>query len=548
MSDEAFAGVVQEFVDFHLGTNPHIATSLGVHKYDSLLPDGSRGGVLREIDRWKDFRSRFASIDPEGLTGSRPLDRELAVFLLDLWIYQGEELRLWEALPTAPDVVGSALFPLLALNFAPLEVRLESITGRLKAIPQYLMASRERISRPVKLWGGIALESGRALPSFMVGIEGSGAVLRGPERETLQDALRGAREAIEEYNGWLEGEVIPKGSDEPYIGREAYSRILELRQLGFGPDAIRELGIQYLKQGRDELKALAARIDPGAPMDMIRQRIKQDHPPTFEEVLEATRQSMEEARNFARDRKIVTLPVGEELAVTETPSFLRHLAPFAFYLPPGRWERKKEGIYMVTPPDGPPERLAEHNRPSIRNRTVHEAYPGHHVQLLCASLNPSYLRPLVGDIANAEMVEGWAHYCEELMGEEGFDATPEGQFIRLNDGIWRACRVVIDVGLHCGDMGFEEAVEMLEREVGMERAAAEAEVKRYSVTPTYALSYLFGKHMIKELRGEVRGRLAERFTLRFFHDTILYSGSLPLALLRKVFQDRLAALEEEPHE
>ncbi len=141
-------------------------------------------------------------------------------------------------------------------------------------------------------------------------------------------------------------------------------------------------------------------------------------------------------------------------------------------------------------------------------------------------------------------MEGWAHYCEDMMQEVGFNTSDEVRFIQLLDIIWRAWRIIIDVDLHCGKMTFDEAVDALVREAGMEKPSAVAEVKRYTQYPGYQLSYLLGKHLIKELREEVEGRMGDNFSLGFFHDTILYAGSIPFHLLRRAVEAKLAKLEE----
>lgn len=159
--------------------------------------------------------------------------------------------------------------------------------------------------------------------------------------------------------------------------------------------------------------------------------------------------------------------------------------------------------------------------------------------MTCATMNPSYARILGGA---TETIEGWAMYCEEMMKETGFSADAKTKFVQLTDQIWRACRIVIDIDLHTGRMGFDEAVDFLVKESGMERPGAIAEVKRYTYTPAYQLSYLFGKHRILELRKRVKKRLGKRYSNKFFHDAILYSGSLPMKYIEEVVDHKMREL------
>ena len=220
--------------------------------------------------------------------------------------------------------------------------------------------------------------------------------------------------------------------------------------------------------------------------------------------------------------------------MVETPSFLRPVIPFAAYEPAAYFDERQLGIYIVTPPDGS-DGMEENNRPAILNTSVHEGYPGHHLQFVCANRNPSLAR-LLSSMHATEFIEGWAHYCEQLMYEEGFSSGPEVRFVQLTDLIWRACRIIIDVQLSRGAMTFSEAVDMLTGEAGMDRGRAEAEVKRYTFSPGYQLSYLYGKHLLLGLRDRVRARRGPAFSALEFHDTLLYAGALPAALWDRLFE------------
>jgi uncharacterized protein (DUF885 family) len=178
------------------------------------------------------------------------------------------------------------------------------------------------------------------------------------------------------------------------------------------------------------------------------------------------------------------------------------------------------------------------NYARILGTAVHEGFPGHFLQ--CAVSNrSSFVRLLAG---GTEIIEGWAHYCEEMMTEHGFIKSLEAQFMKVNDGIWRAVRIIVDVKLSRGEMTFDEAVDMLMEEAGMSKEGAVAEVRRYTLTPAYPLSYLLGKHLILELRDDIKKRMGRRFSEKFFHDTIASNGKLPIALLKEVFNMKLAEI------
>ncbi len=219
---------------------------------------------------------------------------------------------------------------------------------------------------------------------------------------------------------------------------------------------------------------------------------------------------------------------------------MRPLIPFAAYFSPAKFDPMQTGIYLVSPSERGSHMMGEHNYPSIHNTTVHEGYPGHHLQLTCANLYAPMARFLgfFCDTAT-EMVEGWAHYCEAMMKDHGFYNTPQSRYIMINDGIWRAVRILIDIRLSQGHMSFDEAVAMLQQETGMEKTGAVGEVKRYTQSPAYQLSYLLGKHLLFDLKKDVQQWMGNRYTEIFFHDTILQAGSIPISYLRKIFRRKI---------
>jgi uncharacterized protein (DUF885 family) len=212
---------------------------------------------------------------------------------------------------------------------------------------------------------------------------------------------------------------------------------------------------------------------------------------------------------------------------------MRGVIPFAAYFSPGKFEPgRPEGIYVVTPSvDGDPAAMREHNHASIYNTSIHEAYPGHHLQLVVANQHPSLIRLLVDA---PEFVEGWAMYCELMMREQGFDTAPAHRLMMHTDAIWRACRIILDVRLQRGEIGVDEATDFMVEQTGFERPQAAAEVKWYTYRPTYPLSYLLGRQLLLRLRADEQKRLGSSFSLRGFHDALLNQGGLPISFQRRL--------------
>jgi len=241
---------------------------------------------------------------------------------------------------------------------------------------------------------------------------------------------------------------------------------------------------------------------------------------------------MARARQFLIDRRLVTVPENERVEVLATPAYLRRVMPFAAYFTPAPFDRHPVGTYIVTPSvDDDPEAMREHYRASISNTSIHEAYPGHHLQLAVAIRHPSLTR-IVTDAP--EFVEGWGMYSEQMMREEGFDDGPPFRLALATDSIWRACRIILDIRMHRGELSIEEATDFLVEHTRIERSNALAEVRRYTSTPTYPLSYLLGKVLILGLREDERRRRGRAFSLHEFHDTLLRNGSLPISFHRRL--------------
>ena len=248
---------------------------------------------------------------------------------------------------------------------------------------------------------------------------------------------------------------------------------------------------------------------------------------------------MHRSRQYLIDHDIATVPSDERIEVVQTPEYLRNVIPFAAYFSPPKFDPKPKGIYIVTPSVGDdPNAMREHNFSSISNTSIHEAYPGHHLQLHVANGHPSLTR-LMTDAP--EFVEGWGMYSEQMMREQGFDAAANFRLNMHTDAIWRACRIVLDVRMHRGEVAVDEAIRFLVEQTSFEEANARAEVRRYTYTPTYQLSYLLGKVLLLGLRSDEQARLGSAFSLRDFHDTLLRNGSLPISFHRRLLSERIAA-------
>jgi uncharacterized protein (DUF885 family) len=522
--------------------NPVLGTYVGIHTEDARLGDGSREALLGELADEKAHLAAVEAIEPAGLSALGRMERDLEIHNLRRAIFDTEAVRTWALRSTALDTIGDALFLIFAQDFAPLPERLDALTGRLEAIPEHLEQSKSRATEPqVRLWQRLEIESAADLPSFLDEIVAAGAILPDAERRRLGAAADAARRALGGYAAWLEG-TLADGTEDWALGRERYDELVGLRAFdGLDSDAILEIGEEQLRLNREARIAEARQIDPTVDEATVVDRIKSDHPQTFEDALEAYRDVMVRGRQHLIDRAIVTVPPDERIDVVPTPEYLRNVVPFAAYFSPPKFDPNPKGIYIVTASVGDdPGAMREHNYSSISNTSIHEAYPGHHLQLAVANRHPSLSR-LVTDAP--EFVEGWGMYSEQLMREQGFDDAPNFRLAMYTDAIWRACRIILDVRMHRGELTVDEATDFLVSNTSFEGANARAEVNRYTYTPTYQLSYLLGKVLLLQLRADEQRRLGPRFDLRAFHDTLLNNGSLPVSFHRRLLRETIAAAD-----
>jgi len=460
------------------------------------------------------------------------------------WKFDFYERRMHELDPDAFEELGGLIFIMFTRNYAPMEKRLDAIAARIEEIPRFLTEFRSRFanSQPVKLWTEIAIEKAQHIGGlFQFILFAAKGKVSDKTYERLSKAAESLQPALKVHMEWLHG-LLSKTKGEWALGKEKFDRLVQLRDLGMNSDEIYQLGVKYLEDLRSERERLARQIAPGKSAEEVLKVIESNAPKTFEKALEFTRRTMEEARRFVQEKNLATVYPEDILLVEETPAFLTPVIPFAALIMPAKFDKPQIGIYIVTRPKDPAN-LGKHlNYSSIRNTAVHEAFPGHFLQGAISNRG-SFVRLFA---EGTETVEGWAHYCEEMMAEKGFVTDLETRLIQVNDMIWRAVRIIVDVKLSRGEMSFEEAVEMLVKGTGMSREGATAEVKRYTQTPSYPLSYLLGKHLILKLKEELKQKMGKEFDEKFFHDTITANGYLSISMLRKIFDQKISKLKSSP--
>lgn len=542
MGSKAFDDLNESKLKEFLRINPDLATFLGLHEpYDWQLPHGGfkkYDDTRSLLDSWYTEATGIAK--QEELTSEQKLSLKALKSAIDVLQFSLDDYPHWKMNPDALEIPGGLLFIMLTRDYAPFDQRVSAMCSRIGRLPKHLEEFRTRFkdSKPVRAWTEMAIETAEQFPGFLsVIMESSKGRAPDSLMEDLTKSINACEEGLKEHVGWL-NRLTKKSTDKFAMGKKKFAKMIKIRGLGLTPEKMLTLGEKYLREFKRERERVAERITPGRGVDGSTEVVRTNCPATFEDALKATEDVMNRAKQFIIENNLATVDPDAKLGVVETPAFMAPLLPYAAVYEPSKFDKSQEGTYIVTRPKDPKDLGSHLNYASIINTAVHEAYPGHFLQSV-ASNKKHWMLQLAASggtdvIASAtETHEGWAHYCEKMMFDHGFEANDAAEFEMLNGAIWRACRIIADIKLAWGETTIEEMVEWMTKETGMARYAMEGEVNRYSHTPGQALSYMIGRHLMLELRKDLKAKLGEKFNEKKFHDAVLSYGALPFNLLKE---------------
>ncbi|MFL6281560.1 MAG: DUF885 family protein [Pyrinomonadaceae bacterium] len=541
-TDARVARLGDEYLRAHYSFNPSEATAAGLHEFDSKLEERSPDAVAAESRRLKSTLAELARVpewrlSPEARYDFLVLQSHARARLLEL-----EDVRMWRRDPGLyVCLASSAIDNILKRAYAPVEQRLPAVLARERQIPRLLDEARANLDNPPRIYTETALIEAAGSVAFFERVvpqmfeRAGGSRLDAARRAEFHTANDSALAALRSFREWLERDLLPRSNGDFAIGAENFRKKLLYEEMIDTPTAtlLRD-GERQLREVQDEMRAVAEMVAPGRGVAAALQLLERDHPSSDGLVGEA-RADLDRIRVFVQSENILTPPARESLTVAETPEYARALS-FASTDVPGPFERVAfESYYYVTPPDPTwtrqqqEEHLGHYNRYSLTITSIHEAYPGHYYQLMKARQSSSRVRAA---LQSSSFVEGWAHYCEQMMLEEGFGGNnPKLRLAQLERELLRLCRYVVGIRLHTSGMSYEEAVELFVREGYQARTNAEREARRGTLDPTY-LVYTLGKNEILRLREEWRRQLGDSFRIGDFHDRLLSYGAPPVKILR----------------
>lgn len=537
-SAEPLPHFVDEYLAWLHETHPTNATFDGVHLHDDLLEDLSRQAIDGQIRALGGFARRLAAIDPTRLTEVERLERPALDASIRARLFELEQVRTWERNPQFyGDLLSTSLAGQVLFQYAPIAERARRVLSKLRQVPRLMQAARDNIKDPPGIFVKVGLESLRGaqrfieedLPRALADVDDLHLL------GDLSDAATEAAHAIGACTEYLEQDVAPRAKGTFRLGRTTFEQKLLLEE-GIGLDADRLLAIamRELHATQEEFARAAARLDGGNPAEAWA-RTKNAHP-SAGELVSVAQEQLDELATFITRNDLVTVPEGGQVRVAATPRFYRWT--FASMWTPGPFEsRPLTAFYYITDVDRtwPAERQEEHlrdfNYGALWAISIHEVYPGHflhyqHLRQLSSTLRRSIL------FSSAAMVEGWAHYAEQMMIEAGFRRNdPAVRLGQLAESLIRLCRLVVGLRLHCEDLSVEQGVRFFRDEAYLEESSARREAERGTFDPSYVL-YSLGKLMTLKLRDDCKAASTGRFSLRDFHDTLLGNGTVPLWLHR----------------
>ena len=543
--------VDQFFDDYYFPFHPTEGTSDGFHRYDDKLEDYSRKGVDDEIAAVKHMKARFESFDPAPLSQEEKADREMVLGKCNSRLLSLEEIRSWEKNPNrySSGITNSA-FVIMSRTFASPEERLRSLIARERQMPKVFDDARANLKNPPEVYTKVAIQQLPGIVGFFrKDVPLAFNKVKDPKLlAEFKQANDSVIEALGKYHEWLKSDLLPRSHGDFRIGAENYRKKLLYDEMVDTPlEQLLKVGYDNLHENQKAFSDTARQIDPGKTPQQLLEELGKDHPAP-DRLLQTTRDLLTGLREFIEKSHIVTVPSQVLPIVEETPPFMRALT-FASMDTPGPYEKvAKEAYFNVTLPekDWEPKRVEEFmsqfNYNTLVAVAVHEAFPGHYIQFLWVPSAPSKTRKLLGCGSNAE---GWAHYTEQMMLDQGYGDSPQAsqavkedkralrlRLGQLQDALLRDARYIAGIEMHTGKMTYEQSIDFFVKEGYQSRAVAEVETRRGTSDPTY-LVYTLGKLQILKLREDYKQLKGAQFNLQEFHDRFLKQGFPPIKIIRR---------------
>jgi uncharacterized protein (DUF885 family) len=560
MTDTAFESLSRRYFDEVIALTPVSATGLGDHRFDDKLDDVGASGRERRLALERELLASLRALDASQLSRAYQVDARLLASQLEYDIWRLTELQDWAWDPLLyTGLAGNSVYYLLARDFAPLPDRLRNVGARLEEWPRLLAQVRESLdpARVPKIHAETAArQNGGALTLIDELVVPQLGVLPQADQERLRQAIEKARSAVSQHQIWLDERLVPEAKGDFRIGAALYDR-----KLGFALDSplsrqeIRQRAERELAATRAQMYEISRKVlggnespryMPDAPSPEVQQsviaaalEVAYSQRPPRSEVFDVARKTYDDALAFVRAKNFVTV-YDDPLDIIPMPEFQRGVA-LAYCDPPGPLDKGQKTFYAISPipEDWTDEQtssfLREYNTRSIHNLTIHEAMPGHYLQLTHSN---RYDSPLRAALQSGTFIEGWAVYTERVMVEQGYmDADPLMQLIQLKWYLRTISNAILDQAIHVDGMSREDAMRLMTHDTFQEEREASAKWVRAQLSSAQLPTYFVGVQEHLALREEARQRWGASFDLKAYHDKVLSFGSPPVRYVRELIFD-----------
>ena len=560
-TDQRFESLAREFVDQFPAYHPVSATQLGDHRFDSQLDEISAEARAREVEFYDSFRQRLEALDTSSLARPNQVDHALLLHHLKSRHWQLETLQEWAWNPLVyTELTGGAIYGLMAREFAPLPDRLSRVADRLTLLPRLLQQIRETLEpkRVPSIHAETAVKQNKGVLTILKNmVQPHYGALSSEERARLQQAVKTATSAVDKHQKWLETELMARAGGDYRLGPTYYDLKLAFTlHTPLTRKQIRDRAENELQRAREEMFRIAQGVYrethpftrfPDRPSDEYQQAIIRAglevayrEMPSSDQIVAAAEKSLEVTTSFVRQKNLITIPP-DPLEIIVMPEFQRGVS-LAYCDSPGPLDVGQKTFYAVSPPPrGWTQRqldsfLREYNIRSIHDLTVHEAMPGHFVQLAHSNRYPGKLRAV---LSSGTFIEGWAVYAEQMMVNQGFlDGDPLMRLIALKWYLRGVANAILDQAIHTEGITREQAMELMMEDTFQEEREAAGKWVRAQLTSTQLSTYFVGYQEHIDLRRETEKRWNDRFDLRTYHDQVLSFGSPPVQYVRALLLDQ----------
>jgi uncharacterized protein (DUF885 family) len=546
--DEKFEATANAYIEQYLQTNPEEATNLGDHRFDASLADYSPDAFAKERAAARDFREKLAQIDRTKLTEANPVDSQILQDAIDYELFQLDELKEWQSDPLVYNQsLANSLYLLVARDFAPAPDRIANLKKRMAAIPTVIAQAKANLQNPPEIDTQVAIDQTQGAISLVR--EGLAPLLdQAPElKKEIAPLQEKTASALESYKAWLEKDLLPRSHGDFRLGETKFRKKLHF---ALASDMPME---EVMKRAEADLKATQAAIYETA-LPLFKQYFPQDtaslsdqhkvtaavldhlaaqHPDNAT-IVDYAKKTVGEATKLVREKDFVTVP-NEPLDVIVMPEFKRG-GGIAYCDSPGPLEKNGKTFFAIepTPNDWTQARkdsfFREYNNYMVHDLTVHEAMPGHYLQLMHSNQfkAPTLVRAI---FQSGSMVEGWAVYMEQAMAERGFGG-PEVKIQQLKMRLRVIVNAMIDQRIHAGKMTEKEAIDLMEKEGFQQEGEAVAKWKRARISSAQLSTYFVGVSEWLDLRARARAKAGKDFDAKKFNDEALSFGSPPVKYIR----------------